>query len=156
MKYYTKGGQSQKSTLNIRNNKIEEIYKFIDNYKGYYCEKIYKNFEIKTMCNVLRISRAAYYKHVHKKPSRYEKENEILDKEILEEYTASKRCYDALKIQKVLLNKGIKVSIKRIQRRMKKLDIRSIVIKNGNHPVHQKIKLSKRKTLLMRIFQLKQ
>ncbi|UZT07760.1 MULTISPECIES: hypothetical protein [Clostridium] len=44
------------------------------------------------MCKVLGISRAAYYKHIHRKPSRYEKENKLLDKAILEEYTASKRC----------------------------------------------------------------
>lgn len=36
----------------------------------------------------------------------------------------TKRCYGAPKIQKVLQNKGIKASIKRIQRKMKKLDIR--------------------------------
>ena len=62
MKYYTKGGQSPKSTLHISNNKIDEIYKFIDKFKGYYCNKTHKKFDIKTMCNVLGISRAAYYK----------------------------------------------------------------------------------------------
>ncbi|WP_394903247.1 IS3 family transposase [Clostridium butyricum] len=71
----------------------------------------------------------AYYKHVHRKPSKYEKENRLLDEEILEEYTASKRCYGAPKIQKPFPNRGIKVSIKRVQKRMKKLCIRSIVIK---------------------------
>lgn len=111
MKYYTKGEQSQKSTLHIRDNKIEEIYKFIDNYKNYYCPKINKNFEAKTMCKMLGISRAAYYKHLHRKPSRYAKENKLLDKVILEEYTASKRCYGTPKIQKVLQNKRIRASV---------------------------------------------
>lgn len=38
---------------------IDGIYKLIDTYKNYYCEKINKNFEVKTMCEVLGISRAA-------------------------------------------------------------------------------------------------
>ncbi|MSR91448.1 IS3 family transposase [Inconstantimicrobium porci] len=81
------------------------------------------------MCKVLGISRAAYYKHVHRKPSIYEQENKILDKKILEEYTASKRRYGAPKIHKTLQSKGITVSLKRVQKRMKKLGIKSIVIK---------------------------
>lgn len=75
------------------------------------------------MCNVLGISRAAYYKHVHRKPSRYELENKSLDKRILNEYTASKRRYDAPKIHKILEHNGVKASLKRIQKRMKKLGI---------------------------------
>ena len=62
------------------------------------------------MCRVLRISRVAYYKYIHKKTSIYEIENELLDSEILQEYTAFKRYYGAPKI----INKGIKVSIKLI------------------------------------------
>lgn len=54
------------------------------------------------MCKVLGISRADCYKHIHRKSFKYEKENKPLDKEILKEYTASKRCYGAPKIQKVL------------------------------------------------------
>ena len=64
------------------------------------------------MCNVLKISRAAYYKHLHRKPSRYEQENKALDQEIINEYTASKRRYGAPKIHKILENKGIFVSLK--------------------------------------------
>ena len=82
------------------------------------------------MCNVLKISRAAYYKHLHRKPSRYEQENKALDQEIINEYTASKRRYGAPKIHKILENKGIFVSLKRVQRRMKKLGIKPIVVKN--------------------------
>ena len=81
------------------------------------------------MCNVLGISRAAYYKHIHRKPSRYEYENEMLDKEILGEYTASKRRYVVPKIHKMLENKGISISLKRVQRIMEKLSIKSIVVK---------------------------
>lgn len=138
-----------KKALSIfQSNKIEEIYKFIDEFKGYYCEKINKNFEVKTMCKVLGISRAAYYKHIHRKPSKYENENKLLDKAILEEYTASKRCYGAPKIQKVLQNRGIKASVKRIQRRMEKLNIRSIVVKKWKPSCPSKNKIEQKENLI--------
>ena len=100
------------------------------------------------MCRLLRISRAAYYKHIHKKPSRYEMENELLDSEILQEYTASKGCYGAPKIQKSLFNKGINVSIKRVQRRMKKLNIRSIVVKKWKPSCPSKNKVEQKENII--------
>ena len=43
------------------------------------------------------------------------------------------------KITKVLNNKGIKISQKRVTRRMKFLGIKSIIIKKYNHAVNSKI-----------------
>lgn len=103
---------------------------------------------MKTMCRVLRISRAAYYKHIHKKPSRYEIENELLDGDILQEYTTSNRCHGAPKIQKSLFNKGIKVSIKRVQRRMKKLNIRSIFVKKWKPSGLSKNKVEQKENII--------
>lgn len=100
------------------------------------------------MCIVLGISRSAYYKHIHRKPSRYEKENKLLDKEILEEYTASKRCYGAPKIQKALQNRGIKASIKRVQKRMRKLNIRSIVVKKWKPNCPSKAPIESKENLI--------
>ena len=100
------------------------------------------------MCNVLGISRAAYYKHVHRKPSRYERENEMLDKEILEEYNASKRRYGAPKIYRTLQSKGITVSLKRVQRRMKKLGIKSIVIKKWKPSCQSKANVEQKENLI--------
>lgn len=81
------------------------------------------------MCEVLGIRRAYYYKEIHRKPSKYEKENRLLDKDFSKEYTASKRCYGVPKIRKVLQNKDIKASLKRIPKHMKYLGIKSIVVK---------------------------
>ena len=100
------------------------------------------------MCKVLGISRAAYYKHIHKKPSKYENENKLLDKVIFEEYITSKRCYGAPKIQKALQNRGIKVSVKRIQRRMKKLNIRSIVVKKWKPYCLSKNKVEQKENII--------
>ena len=100
------------------------------------------------MCNVLKISRAAYYKHLHRKPSRYEQENKALDQEIINEYTASKRRYGAPKIHKILENKGIFVSLKRVQRRMKKLGIKSIVIKKWKPSSQSKNKTVQKENII--------
>ena len=54
----------------------------------------------------------------------------ILDEEIFGEYTVSKRRYGAPTIYKLIENKGLSISLKRIQRRMKKLGIKPIVVKN--------------------------
>ena len=71
----------------------------------------------------------AEIKAIKKRMAKLEQENNILDKEILNEYAASKRRYGAPKIHKILENKGFSISLKRVQKRMKKLDIKSIVVK---------------------------
>jgi len=54
---------------------------------------------------------------------------EKLKTEIHQIWTESKSRYGAPKIHKILANRGIKVSIKRVQRYMSAMDIRSIVVK---------------------------
>jgi len=56
-------------------------------------------------------------------------ENETLKDQILKIYTESNRRYGAPKIQKILEQLGHKISIKRVQRFMKQLNIHLIVIK---------------------------
>ena len=54
---------------------------------------------------------------------------EKLDKEILKEYENSKGRYGSLKIQKALEKRGIRASQKRVARRMKKMGLKSIIVK---------------------------
>ena len=56
-----------------------------------------------------------------------------MDEKIKEEYNQSKGRYGSPKITKQLNNKGIKVSQKRVARRMKLLGLKSITIKKYNH-----------------------
>ena len=56
-----------------------------------------------------------------------------MDIEIKKIYDESKGRYGSPKITKVLRNKGIKVSQKRVARRMKIIGLRSITIKKYNH-----------------------
>lgn len=71
-----------------------------------------------------------YYYHKNNKENSYQKANEKLDRKIMEEYEKSHRRYGSPKIAKMLNKQGIKVSQKRVARRMKKLGIRSIIVKN--------------------------
>ena len=85
------------------------------------------------MCKVLEMNRSTYYKILNHKPSARELENQELDQEILIIYYESKRLYGAPKIHETLIRKGFSVSLKRVQRRMTSLGIRSIVIKKYRH-----------------------
>nr|WP_304441956.1 IS3 family transposase [Thermosipho sp. 1063] len=95
---------------------------------------------MKMICKVLKFPRSTYYKAINRKKSDREKFNEILDKKILKIYNDSKKRYGAPKIYKILEKQGIKVNIKTVQKRMKKLGIRSIVVKKfKNHKTKEKI-----------------
>ena len=84
---------------------------------------------IRLLCKCMGIHHSVYYYHKNNKTNIYKENNNELDIQIMEIYTESKRRYGSPKIQKVLANKGIKVSQKRVARRMKELEIRSIVVK---------------------------
>ncbi len=85
------------------------------------------------LCKCLNIHHSVYYYHCNHKENSYHKSNQELDEKIKQIYFESKRRYGSPKITKVLNRKGIKVSQKRVARRMKKLGLRSISVKKYNH-----------------------
>jgi len=106
------------------------------------------------MCKVLKVSRSSYYKHLTKKPSNREVENQMLGNEILGIYIDSKKRYGAPKINEMLLANGLNISLKRTQRIMKKLDIQSIIIKKYR-PQSSKNKVVEKENILKRDFSTK-
>ena len=78
-------------------------------------------------------------------------ENETLKNKILEIYTESNRRYGAPKIQKILETSGQNISIKRVQRLMKQLNIHSIVIRKFR-PAKINKKVVERENLLKQNF----
>ncbi len=78
-------------------------------------------------------------------------ENETLKDQILKIYTESNCRYGAPKIQKILEQSGYKISIKRVQRFMKQLNIHSIVIKKFRSAKANR-KVIERKNLLKQDF----
>ncbi|SHK26883.1 Transposase InsO and inactivated derivatives [Anaerobranca californiensis DSM 14826] len=85
------------------------------------------------MCEVLEVPRSTYYKKLKPITSNREKENRKYKKLILKIYIESRKLYGAPKIHKKLLNQGISISIKRVQRLMKELGIKSQVVKKFKH-----------------------
>lgn len=105
-------------------------------------------YPVRLMCKLLHMPKSTYYQSHHHTPSRRESENSKIKKEILKIYNDSKSRYGAPKIQKVLEQLGIYISIKRTQRLMKQLNIRSIVIKKfrptkSNEKVLERVNLLK-------------
>lgn len=81
------------------------------------------------MCKVLGVARSSYYKYLNKHESDRSKENKKYMQLILEIYNDSKQRYGAPKIHKSLLKLGYNISLKRVQRLMQKLGIKSITVK---------------------------
>jgi putative transposase len=103
------------------------------------------------MCKVLKVARSSYYKYLNKKPSNRELENKNIEKEIINIYKASKKRYGAIKINESLKTKGIIISLKKTQRLMKKLGIKSIITKKYK-PTSSRSKIKEQENVLNRDF----
>ncbi len=99
----------------------------------------------------IKVSRSSYYKFLNKKPSKRELENVKIEKEIINIHKASKNRYGAFKINESLKTFGINISIKRTQRLMRKLGIKSIIIKKYR-PTSSKSKIKEPEKVLKRDF----
>jgi putative transposase len=88
-----------------------------------------KDHDIKLLCKVLNVSRSTYYAALKRPKSKLEQENEKIRFMLKLAYEQSKRRYGAIKLQQSLARQGVKISVKRVQRRMKELGIRSVVVK---------------------------
>ncbi len=109
-------------------------------------------YDIRTMCKAVKLHHSVYYYHKTNKENRYKKANEEIDKKIKEEYEKSKKRYGSPKITKILNKQGIKVSQKRVARRMKLLVLRSIIVKKYNHKGNKKVDEKNKENLLEQNF----
>ncbi|MBU5437198.1 IS3 family transposase, partial [Tissierella sp. MSJ-40] len=103
------------------------------------------------MCKVLKVSRSSYYRHLNKKESKRSIENKSLAEIILSIYKKSNGRYGAPKIHNKLKEKNITISLKRTQRLMNKLGIKSIVCKKFR-PISSKNKVESRENIINRDF----
>ena len=114
--------------------------KFIDELKDMY--------DIRTLCKAVKLHHSVYYYHKQNKENSYKKANEELDKKIIEEFEKSKKRYGSPKITEILNKQGVKVSQKRVARRMKVLKLRSITVKKFNHNGNKKVNDENKENLL--------
>ncbi|NTO19875.1 IS3 family transposase [Enterococcus faecium] len=76
--------------------------------------------------------------------------NNKLKKTISTIFFTNKQRYGATKIHQVLLKEGISVSLKHVQKLMKQLNLRSIVVKKyrpqrSNKPIMDRLQLTRQK-----------
>jgi len=88
--------------------------------------------KVALLCKVLGIPRSTYYSFRYKKPSKTAVAREILKQEITSLYEGSDGIYGAPKIHKELVKK-YNISIKRVQRIMSELGLKSVIIKKFKH-----------------------
>lgn len=103
------------------------------------------------MCQTLGIARSSYYQSQHKTESKRSRENKKLTKKIIQIHQDSEGRYGAPRIHQILLEQGLQVSIKRVQRLMRKEDIRSIILKKYK-PHSSKSTVEERTNLLEQDF----
>lgn len=95
------------------------------------------------LCRLLEIPRSVYYFYKNKPLTVTEIRNNTLKKKISTIFFTNKQRYGATKIHQVLLKEGISVSLKHVQKLMKQLNLRSIVVKKyrpqrSNRPIISK------------------
>src|SRR5690625_7589188 len=103
------------------------------------------------MCDVLDVPRSTYYQSLNRTISNRERENNELSNRIIEIHNDSDKRYGAPKIHYLLEKEGYQVSIKRVQRLMKKAAIQSITVKKFR-PTPSKEKVTERENILDRDF----
>jgi transposase InsO family protein len=97
------------------------IVEFINSYS--------KKYSVKTICKALGIARSSYYYIKNPKSNSRLKRRESLKNKILFIYFKNKGIYGAPKIHQELLKEGCYCSLKLVQKIMKELDIKSIIVK---------------------------
>jgi putative transposase len=108
-------------------------------------------FPIQVMCEVLGMPRSTYYQSLIKTESVRDRENQLLLEQIQFIHTESKGRYGAPKIHFLLLKAGFSVSLKRVQRIMRKAEIYSITMKKFR-PRSNKKSIETRENVLQQDF----
>ena len=104
------------------------------------------------MCNALKFPRSTYYNALLTEPSNKRKIHDEFSQQVLDYYLDSKKRYGAEKLCRKLNENGIPCSIKRVQRHMTHLGIRSVVVKKYNHKANQGKVPDDKKNILKRDF----
>ena len=111
-----------------------------------------KLYTLKTMCSVLKFSRSTYYTVKNRKISKKTQQYQEFGDKVKSIFEASKKRYGAPKIQKELEFSGVPCSLKRVQRHMQRLDIRSIVTRKYKYQQNSRKLPENKENLLNRDF----
>lgn len=109
-------------------------------------------YTVKQMCSALKFSRSTYYAALNHIPSKREQEYHKFSAEVLSVYEEYKKRYGAIKLHRELNDRNVPCSVKRVQRHMKRLGIKSIVAKKYQYQKNQGIVPDNKENILNRNF----
>ena len=135
----------KKSYCHIRKKSIAEYVSFI--------QANLDNYTVKQMCSALKFHRSTYYTAINHVTSKREQEYNKFSEKVLSVYNEYKKRYGAVKIQRELNDRNISCSIKRVQRYMKRLAIKSIVVQKYHYQKNQGNVPKDKKNILNRDFE---
>lgn len=104
------------------------------------------------MCSALKFPRSTYYTALNHVPSKREQEYEEFSNEVLSIYNEFKKRYGAINIHRDLNDRNIPYSVKRVQRHMKKLETKIIVVKKYQFQKNQGTVPNDKENILNRDF----
>lgn len=113
--------------------------------------KFKDSYSVELMCKVLDLNRSTYYKALNHKPTKTQVNNNELDSKILKVYYDSKRRYGAQRFSRHCETKAKTSSLKRVQRRMAALGIKSVVVKKYK-PVKAEKNIEQKENILNQDF----
>jgi len=88
-------------------------------------------FPIKTMCRSFGVSRAGYYAWLGREPSARSKTDDALTARIAAIHKASRESYGAPRVHAELIDEGIRVGRKRVERLMKATGLAGVSRRKG-------------------------
>ena len=84
---------------------------------------------IRLSCQLLDVPESSYYERINRHPSKTQLRRQYLSLKISQLFNANRGIYGAPKIHHPLLKQGEKVGLKLVQKLMKQLQLKSVVIK---------------------------
>lgn len=118
-----------------------------------FIENNLKFYTISQLCGALKFPRSTYYKSLVCVPSDKKQAHQAFSRLVKEAFDESKGRYGAVKICRSLNDSGIPCSVKRVQRHMSRLGLRSVAVKKYNHHANLETFPAGRKNILNRDFQ---
>lgn len=110
-------------------------------------------YTVTQLCTALKFPRSTYYKALVCVPANRQKEYEAFSREVKRSFDESKGRYGAVKICRSLNDNGIACSLKRVQRHMKRQELRSVVVKKYNHTANKGTVPDDKENILNRNFE---
>ena len=87
---------------------------------------------VRLSCQLLDVPESSYYERINRHPSKTQLRRQYLSLKISQLFNANRGIYGAPKIHHLLLKQGEKVGLKLVQKLMKQLQLKSVVIKKFN------------------------